>query len=111
MLVLVAAFDVLPPPPSATAEWLLPLLIVAVLVVVATVSHRMGWNTVFGDIVLIALGLALDAVALADFLAESHGSRRLWQPWLFLWLGWQVIAVFALVRHLRERPVAASPDP
>lgn len=63
------------------------------------------WSALFGDAVLLAIGIALSIAALIDHNSSTYAARS-WPfqlYWLPTWLGWQVIAALALVRHLRER--------
>lgn len=64
---------------------------------------RSGRQAAVVDGALLALGVPLDIAALADGLASprAHQAGAFVAVWAVLWLGWQVVAAVALVRHLR----------
>lgn len=57
-----------------------------------------GRHVLFGDGVLLAVGVLLDAVAVVGFVGGAEVAL-LAVPWALLWLGWQAAALAALLRH------------
>lgn len=71
------------------------------------VLARRRLQAAWGSGALLAIGVVLDVLALGEASTETRAwaSGVLILPWIPLWLGWQVAAALALVRHLRTRNI------
>lgn len=113
VLLLLALSGALPHPARiATTGWLTFAAAGGLYWWMGHVLERRRLHAAWGSGVLLAIGVALDLLALAqvsdDPAAQASGVLIL--PWALLWLGWQIAAALALVRHWRPLHPAASAE-
>jgi energy-converting hydrogenase Eha subunit A len=97
------------PEPLAPKIWyiyvfgLWPIIVaVAIYAVIQYFASRSGKHLLVGDVALILIALGLDFAFWQAFLDDMSGPgmNALFFIWLLAWLGWQVMAVIALYRHM-----------
>jgi hypothetical protein len=83
----------------------IPLIILYPLAIVRAFSGHA--QNVFVGMAIIAIAILLDVGLLQSTVGESRYIKKVWQlgmyevmAWLFLWIGWQVLAVYSLFRRL-----------
>ena len=108
MLLVLALFGWAPHPGRiASTGWATLVILAAVYWWVGRVLASRGLQAAWGSGVLLAIGVALDLLALGKAATDTRAwaAGVLILPWIPLWLGWQVAAALATVRQLRPRRV------
>lgn len=115
ILPLATHLEALPPAPRSNAlQWLVLAGLPAAYGLAGWALERHRLHTAFADAALIAVGVLLDLAAWHAFNGDTDGAglARVYSgtviPWLVLWLGWQAVAILALMRHLRRRARSAT---
>lgn len=106
VLLLLALFGPLPHPSRiAVTGWFTFVVGGGLYWWVGRVLSRRGLQAAWGSAVLLAIGVALDLIALVQASTDPRAAASgvLILPWLLLWIGWQVVTALALVRQLRTR--------
>jgi hypothetical protein len=83
-----------------------PLYLIAAFAGFAALSYfasRCDWHLIVGDILFLGIAGGLNFELYQGLSHELFGVpyNELFFIWLAFWLGWQVISLLALIRHLR----------